>query len=97
MSVRSNRERGWLSLLRALVICLADNQVFLHETGANGHLKTNVRREPRVCFEVDEPDKVFDYGRFECDSGLANRSVILFGRIRIAGDRAIKQRFCEHG
>jgi nitroimidazol reductase NimA-like FMN-containing flavoprotein (pyridoxamine 5'-phosphate oxidase superfamily) len=51
--------------------------------------------EPRVCFEVDEPDEVFDYGRFECDSGLAYRSVILFGKIRIAEDRAAKQRFCE--
>jgi len=73
----------------------ADNQVLLHGTSALGHLQTNVRREPRVCFELDEPDQVFDYGRFECDSGLAYRSVILFGRISIADNRAIKQRFCE--
>src|SRR5689334_7226921 len=45
----------------------ADNQVLLHGTSALGHLQTNVRREPRVCFELDEPDQVFDYGRFECD------------------------------
>jgi nitroimidazol reductase NimA-like FMN-containing flavoprotein (pyridoxamine 5'-phosphate oxidase superfamily) len=38
---------------------------------------------------------VFDYGRFECDSGLAYQSVILFGRIRVVDDRAVKQRFCE--
>jgi hypothetical protein len=38
---------------------------------------------------------VFDYGRFECDSGLAYRSVCLFGRIRIVDDREVKQRFCE--
>jgi uncharacterized protein len=78
-----------------LLYVWADNHVFLHGTSANGHLKTNVRREPRVCFEVDEPDKVFDYGRFECDTGLSYLSVILFGRIRIAEDRAIKQQFCE--
>ena len=38
---------------------------------------------------------VFDYGGFECDSGLAYRSVCLFGRIRIVADSAIKQQFCE--
>ena len=73
----------------------ADNQVFLHGTSARGHLQSNLRREPRVCFELDEPDEVFDYGRFECDSGLAYRSVILFGTIRIAEDTATKQWFCE--
>jgi nitroimidazol reductase NimA-like FMN-containing flavoprotein (pyridoxamine 5'-phosphate oxidase superfamily) len=73
----------------------ADDQVFLHGTNALGHLQANLRREPRVCFEIDEPVQVFDYGRFECDSGLAYRSVILFGRMRIADDRATKQRFCE--
>ncbi len=73
----------------------ADHQVFLHGTSAPGHLQTNLRREPRVCFELDEPDEVFDYGRFECDSGLAYRSVILFGTVSIAEDTAIKQWFCE--
>ena len=72
-----------------------DGEVYVHTTSAKGHFRANVECEPRVCFEVDEPDEVFDYGRFECDSGLAYRSVILFGKIRIAEDRAAKQRFCE--
>ena len=37
-----------------------DNQVFLHGTSARGHLRANVEHEPRVCFELDEPDDVFD-------------------------------------
>src|SRR5689334_9198886 len=78
-----------------LLYIWADQQVFLHGTSAPGHLQSNLRREPRACFELDEPDQVFDYGRFECDSGLAYRSVILFGRVHIADDRATKQRFCE--
>jgi uncharacterized protein len=78
-----------------LLYVWAENQVFLHGTSMRGHLRNNVEREPRVCFEIDEPDAVFDYGRFECDSGLAYRSVILFGRIRIAEDSETKQRFCE--
>ena len=38
---------------------------------------------------------MFDYGRFECDSGLAYRSVILSGKMFVAEDAAIKQWFCE--
>ncbi|HEV7603187.1 MAG TPA: pyridoxamine 5'-phosphate oxidase family protein [Bradyrhizobium sp.] len=72
-----------------------DDQVFVHTTSARGHLRSNVERERRICFEVDEPDQVFDYGRFECDSGLAYSSVVLFGAIRIIDERAVKQRFCE--
>ena len=72
-----------------------DGEVFLHTTSVGGHLRANIERERRVCFEVDEQEGVFDYGRFECDSGLAYRSVCLFGRIRIVDDRKVKQRFCE--
>jgi uncharacterized protein len=72
-----------------------DGQVCVHGTSARGHLRTNIEREPRVCFEVDEPSKVFDYGRFECDSGLAYQSVVLFGKIRVVDDTPTKQRFCQ--
>jgi uncharacterized protein len=78
-----------------LLYVWADNQVYLHGTSARGHLRTNVEHEPLVCFEVDESSGVFDYGRFECDSGLAYQSVILFGRIGIVEDVATKQAFCE--
>ena len=70
-------------------------EVYLHTTSARGHLRANIERDPRVCFEVDEQEGVFDYGRFECDSGLAYRSVCLFGRIRIIEDRTAKQQFCQ--
>ena len=72
-----------------------DSEIFVHNTAVKGHLRTNIDHETRVCFEVDEPGEVFDYGRFECDSSVAYRSVILFGCIRVVEDRAAKQRFCE--
>jgi uncharacterized protein len=78
-----------------LLYIWADDQVFLHGTSARGHLQANLARDPRVCFELDEPHEVFDYGRFECDTGLAYRSVILFGKMRIAEDAVTKQWFCE--
>ncbi|MDE2363059.1 MAG: pyridoxamine 5'-phosphate oxidase family protein [Hyphomicrobiales bacterium] len=78
-----------------LLYVLMDDEICLHNTSAPGHFRTNVEREPRVCFEIDEPGEVFDYGRFECDSGLAYKSVIVFGRIRVVEQRDAKQRFCE--
>jgi nitroimidazol reductase NimA-like FMN-containing flavoprotein (pyridoxamine 5'-phosphate oxidase superfamily) len=78
-----------------LLYVVIDRLLYVHTTSAGGHLRANVDREPRVCFEIDEPGEVFDYGRFECDSGLAYRSVILFGRIEAIDDAPTKQRFCE--
>lgn len=72
-----------------------DDEVFVHNTAARGHLRANVDHEPRICFEVDEVGDVFDYGRFECDVSISHRSVIAFGRIRVIEDRALKQRFCD--
>jgi uncharacterized protein len=78
-----------------LLYVVLGGEVYVHNTSARGHLRTNVEHDNRVCFEIDEPGEVFPYGRFECDSSVAYRSVILFGRIRIVEDREIKQRFCE--
>jgi nitroimidazol reductase NimA-like FMN-containing flavoprotein (pyridoxamine 5'-phosphate oxidase superfamily) len=78
-----------------LLYVLIDGAILVHNTRARGHLRRNVDREPRVCFEVDEPGEVFAYGRFECDTSLAYRSVIAFGRIAVIEERAVKQRFCE--
>lgn len=72
-----------------------DGEIYLHTTSAGGHLRTNVEWDQRVCFSIAEQEGVFDYGRFECDSGLAYRSVCLFGKIRIVDDGDAKQRFCE--
>ncbi|SKA15821.1 Pyridoxamine 5'-phosphate oxidase [Enhydrobacter aerosaccus] len=77
-----------------LYVCL-DGEILVHNTAARGHLRLNVDREPRVCFEVDEAGEVFDYGRFECDVSIAHRSVIAFGLIRIIEDRSVKQHFCD--
>jgi nitroimidazol reductase NimA-like FMN-containing flavoprotein (pyridoxamine 5'-phosphate oxidase superfamily) len=72
-----------------------DGAVHLHGTGAKGHLRSNIEHEPRVCFAIDQPGQVFDYGRFECDSTVSYRSVVVVGRVRIVDDRAAKQRFFD--
>lgn len=70
-----------------------DEHVYLHTTAAHGHLRRNVEHDPRVCFVVDEPGEVFPYGRFECDTTIAYRSVIVSGRIAIIDDSAARRRF----
>jgi nitroimidazol reductase NimA-like FMN-containing flavoprotein (pyridoxamine 5'-phosphate oxidase superfamily) len=85
---------GWPYVVPLLYVWM-NGEIWVHNTSARGHLRANVDHEPRVCFEVDEPEEVFAYGRFECDTGLAYRSVIAFGRIRVVEDRAHKQEFCD--
>jgi nitroimidazol reductase NimA-like FMN-containing flavoprotein (pyridoxamine 5'-phosphate oxidase superfamily) len=70
---------GYPYCVPLLYICV-DGKLYLHTTSVRGHLRRNVESDARVCFEVDECNGVFDYGRFECDSGLAFRSVVLFGK-----------------
>ena len=78
-----------------LLYVVIDGEVYVHNTSARGHLRMNVDHDARVCFETDEAGAVFPYGRFECDSTLAYKSVVVFGTVRVIDDRATKQRFCE--
>jgi len=72
-----------------------DGQVWLHNTSAHGHLRDNVRHDPRVCFEVSVPGKVFAYGRYECDTSIEYKSAVIFGRMAIIDDRARKSLFFD--
>jgi uncharacterized protein len=85
---------GWPYVVPLLYVWM-DGEIWVHNTRARGHLRDNVGHEARVCFELDEPGEVFPYGRFECDSSVAYRSVVAFGHIRIVEDRARKQAFFD--
>src|SRR3954471_9025897 len=88
--IASIGEDGYPYCVPLLYVCM-DGEVYVHNTAARGHLRSNVEHDARVCFEIDEAGEVFDYGRFECDSSVAYSSVILFGKIRIADDEATKR------
>jgi uncharacterized protein len=72
-----------------------DGLIWLHNSRAMGHLQSNIRHEPRVCFAIDRPGKVFAYGRFQCDTSVEYQSVLLFGRVAIVDDHAAKTRFFD--
>ena len=70
-----------------------DERVFLHTARVRGHFLANVEFCDRVCFEADEPGETFPYGPVECDTSIAFRSVVVFGRIRIVPELDIRERF----
>jgi len=85
---------GYPYCVPLLYVVLKD-EIWLHNARAHGHLRANVQHETKACFEIDEAGAVFPYGRFECDSSIGYRSVIVFGRIRIVEDVPAKQHFFE--
>jgi len=85
---------GWPYVVPLLYV-LRGGEIWVHNTRARGHLRANVEHDSRVCFEIDEPGEVFPYGRFECDTSVAYRSALVFGRIRIVDDVSEKQAFFE--
>jgi uncharacterized protein len=85
---------GWPYCVPLLYVW-TDGEVLVHNPSMRGHLRANVEHNQRVCFEVDEAGEVFDYGRFECDSSVAYRSVIVFGTIRIVEGELAKQGFFD--
>ena len=78
-----------------LLYVVMDRTVYVHTAAVQGHFRRSIDNAPKVCFEVDSPGDVFDYGRFECDSGLEYCSVMMFGTLSVVEDPAVRQRFCD--
>lgn len=85
---------GWPYVVPLLYVW-TNGEIWVHNTRARGHLRENVDHDPRVCFEIDEAGEIFPYGRFECDTSVEYRSVVVFGRIRIIDDEAGKRAFFD--
>lgn len=85
---------GWPYVVPLLYVWLS-GRIYTHNSQARGHLRTNIERDARACFEIDEPGDVFAYGRFECDTALSYTSVVAFGEVRIVSDQAEKSEFCR--
>jgi uncharacterized protein len=85
---------GWPYICPLLFVWL-DGKIWFHNTSDNGHLKTNVLHDTRVCFEIDVPGQVFAYGRFACDTSIEYQSVIAFGHVAIETDSHLKSAFFD--
>ncbi|MBK8740929.1 MAG: pyridoxamine 5'-phosphate oxidase family protein [Betaproteobacteria bacterium] len=85
---------GWPYIVPLLYVWI-NGEIWVHNTRARGHLRANVDHERRVCFELDDAGEVFAYGRYECDTTVAYRSVVVFGHIRVVEDRRQKEAFFD--
>ena len=85
---------GWPYIVPLLYVWI-NGEIWVHNTRARGHLRANVDHERRVCFELDDAGEVFAYGRYECDTTVAYRSVVVFGHIRVVDDRQQKEAFFD--
>ena len=72
-----------------------NGEIWIHSGHGRGHFRSNVEHEQRVCFEVDDPGEVYANGPSECNTSLAYRSVVAFGRVRIIEDQQQKKAFCD--
>lgn len=70
-----------------------EERIFLHTARYRGHFLANIEFCDRVCFEVDQPGETFPYGPVECDTSIAFRSVVVFGRIGIVPELETRRRF----
>jgi len=70
-----------------------DERIFLHTARYRGHFLANIEFCDRVCFEVDQPGETFPYGPVECDTSIAFRSVVVFGRIAVVPELETRRRF----
>jgi uncharacterized protein len=64
------------------------NTVYLHSGRHVGHMQTNLRANPKVCFEIDEPGPVIATGEYACNTSQVFESVVIFGVARIMTDEA---------
>ena len=85
---------GW-PYVCPLLFVWRDERIWVHRTGDGGHLRRNLQHSARVCFEIDEPGEVFPYGRFDCDTALAYRSLVAFGTAGRTEDAAAKAGFFD--
>ncbi|MHB8928829.1 MAG: pyridoxamine 5'-phosphate oxidase family protein [Bacillota bacterium] len=66
----------------------AGGRIYFHGAPQGDKLE-NLRREPRVCFAVEENNGVIPAGQ-PCEASIAYRSAVVFGRARVVEDAAEK-------
>ncbi|MDB4895255.1 MAG: putative pyridoxamine 5-phosphate oxidase [Firmicutes bacterium] len=86
---------GWPYVVPQLFV-IHDGKLYFHTTAANGHTRSNILSNPKVCVEADEPGVIFPYGeKAPCETSVGFESVILFGTCEIVTDQAQKVLFFE--
>ena len=67
-------------------------RIHLHLAKQPGHVASNLKFSPKVCFEVDEPGPLIATGETACETDHAYESVICFGRAHVVTDERERTR-----
>jgi len=67
-------------------------RIHLHLAKQPGHLASNLKFSPKVCFEVDEPGPLIATGETACETDHAYESVVCFGRAHVVADERERTR-----
>lgn len=86
---------GWPYVVPLIYVFEGGDRLYLHTGHHRGHFLRNIDHDPRVCVEVGQMGPVHRGQPFACNSALVFTSVIVFGRIRVLDDRAMKTWFFD--
>lgn len=67
-------------------------RIHLHLAKQPGHLASNLKFSPKVCFEVDEAGPLIATGETACETGHAYESTVSFGRAHMLTDERERRR-----
>ncbi len=67
-------------------------RIHLHLAKQPGHLVSNIKFSPKVCFEVDEPGPLIATGETACETDQAFESVVCFGLAHMVADERERTR-----
>lgn len=83
---------GWPYVVPLMYVYESGDVLFLHTGNHQGHFLANIRENPRICIQVDEPGQLHRGTPSPCNSALVYKSVIAYGRIRIVEGAATKEK-----
>lgn len=83
--------RGGWPMVKPLNFAYSDGKIYIH-SALEGEKIDDIRRDNRVCFEVDQPIALVKSDGNPCRAGYLYRSVIIRGRAHIVEDSSERLR-----
>jgi hypothetical protein len=83
---------GWPYVVPLMYVYEGGDQLYLHTGPHQGHFLANIRQNPRICIEVDEPGALQRGKPSPCDSALVYSSVIAYGNVHVIEDPGLREK-----
>ena len=87
--IGTHNENGYPYIVPVHFVVI-DDKIYIHGL-IKGQKISNLIRNGKVCFEVDEMGEIIPDNENPCDTNTAYRSVIILGTARTIDDRKLKE------